>query len=164
MLHIYSLVTMPSTQEGDDTDIVFQPPVAYNGNIITKMAFARYGNQRIGIRLLAIDDELGGAETPYATLSRNVPELKLSSPSHFFVLDDGDFEYSALADAIAATGHIEKVVTGKPCPFCKTVYAPKYKTLEEAKTIEPGSIFVEQHMSGCCSDKCWDAAFKPDDY
>ena len=49
-------------------------------------------------------------------------------------------------------------VPGKQCPHCKTVYAPKYTTFEEAKTTEPGSIWVEQHMTGFCSDKCWDEA------
>ena len=48
---------------------------------------------------------------------------------------------------------------GKWCPHCKTVYAPKYKTFEEAKAAEPRSIYVEQHMTGFCSDKCWDEAF-----
>jgi len=49
--------------------------------------------------------------------------------------------------------------SGKPCPFCKKLYVPKYKTLAEAQAAEPGSIFAEQHITGCCSDKCWDDAF-----
>ena len=71
---------------------------------------------------------------------------------------------SALADAIVATGHIEKLTSGKPCPFCQTLYMPKYKTLAEAQAADPGSIFAEQHISGVCSDTCWDDACKPDDY
>ena len=59
------------------------------------------------------------------------------------------------------------IMTGKQCPFCKTVYAPKYRTIEEAEAAEPRSIYVEQHITGYCSDKCWDDALKlglPDDY
>ena len=155
-VHLYSAENTPV----DGTDVVFQPPVTHNGSTVTKMSFRRYGNGRIAIRLFGIDDDLGGVEVPYATLSHNMPALKLSDPGHFFVLD----KYEALADVIATTGHIEKVVSAKPCPFCLTIYAPKYKTIEEAETTEPGSIFVEQHTSGCCSDECWDKATKPDDY
>ena len=51
----------------------------------------------------------------------------------------------------------------KQCPLCKTVFTPKYKTHAEAQAAEPGSIYVEQHMSGFCSDSCW-KALMPDDY
>jgi hypothetical protein len=148
MLHIYSVVNMPST--GGATPIVtFDPPVTFDGCVITKMTFGRYANQRIGISLLARDPELDGAEAPYETLSHNEPYLKLSGASHFFTKN------SALADAIVATGHIEKVTTGQACPICKTVYVPRYRTFEDANATEPGSIFTEQHISGICSDQCW---------
>eukprot|EP01043_Picozoa_sp_COSAG02_P121168 COSAG02_NODE_57988_length_278_cov_0.483333_1_plen_60_part_01 len=60
------------------------------------MSFGRYGNGRIAICLFGIDDDLGGAEVPYAILSHNMPALKLPDPGHFFVLD----KYEALADVI----------------------------------------------------------------
>jgi 8-oxo-dGTP pyrophosphatase MutT (NUDIX family) len=51
------------------------------------------------------------------------------------------------------------------CIHCKRTYMPKYTTLEDAQANEEeGSIYAEQHLSGICSDECWDAAFKPDDY
>jgi hypothetical protein len=49
------------------------------------------------------------------------------------------------------------------CPHCKTTFTPKYKTHAEAQAAEPGSIYVEQHMSGFCSDSCWNSLM-PDDY
>ena len=159
MLHVYNLVTMPGTTE-PAPDVTFDPPVSVGGGTITKMTCGRYANRRIGIRLLGPDPDCGGAEAPYATLSHNVPGVTLSSPSHFFV----DARASALADAIVATGHIEKLTSGKPCPSCQTLYVPKYKTLAEAQAADPGSIFAEQHISGVCSDTCWDDACKPDDY
>ena len=158
MLHVYNLVTMPGINE-PDLVVTFDPPVAVGGVIITKMTFGRYDNQRIAIRLLGPDPDCGGAEGPYATLSVNHPGVTLSSPSHFFV----DARALALANAIVATGHIEKLTFGRPCPFCKTLYMPKYKTLAEAEAADPCSIFTEQHISGICSDKCWDTIFKPDD-
>ena len=54
-------------------------------------------------------------------------------------------------------------VPPKKCPHCKTTFTPKYKTHAEAQAAEPGSIYVEQHMSGFCSDTCWNALM-PDDY
>jgi hypothetical protein len=65
---------------------------------------------------------------------------------------------------IARTAPAPAPAPGKRCPHCKTVYEPKYTTFEEAKAAEPESIYVEQHMTGFCSDKCWDEALKPDDY
>ena len=48
---------------------------------------------------------------------------------------------------------------------CKQSYTPKYASLQEAQAKEePGSIYAEQHISGICSDECWDALTKPDDY
>jgi hypothetical protein len=54
-------------------------------------------------------------------------------------------------------------VPPKKCPLCKTTFTPKYKTHAEAQAAEPGSIYVEQHMSGFCSDTCWNSLM-PDDY
>ena len=159
MLHIYNLVTMPSTNEPTPV-VTFDPPVSVGGSTITKMTFGRYANRRIGIHLLGPDPDCEGAEAPYATLSHNVPGVTLSSPSHFFVAASAE----ALADAIVAAGHIEKLTSGKPCPSCQTLYMPKYKTLAEAQAADPRSIFAEQHISGICSDKCWDDTTKPDDY
>ena len=40
----------------------------------------------------------------------------------------------------------------KTCPNCDKVYEPDF-TYEKAKC---GTIFKEQHLSGICSDRCWD--------
>jgi len=40
----------------------------------------------------------------------------------------------------------------KTCPNCGKVYEPDY-TYEGAKN---GTIYKEQHLTGICSDKCWD--------
>ena len=40
----------------------------------------------------------------------------------------------------------------KTCPNCKKVYIPDF-TYEDAK---PGTIYKEQHITGICSDQCWD--------
>jgi hypothetical protein len=53
----------------------------------------------------------------------------------------------------------------KTCPYCKIEYTPKYRIKAPAKeaTIHDGVplIYVEQHISGACSDKCWDELFPP---
>ena len=50
------------------------------------------------------------------------------------------------------------------CIKCKQSYTPKYASLQEAQAKESGSIYAEQHITGICSDECWDALTKPDDY
>ena len=40
------------------------------------------------------------------------------------------------------------------CPYCGESYEPKYDNPEDAP---PRSIGKEQHMTGICSDDCWDA-------
>jgi len=53
----------------------------------------------------------------------------------------------------------------KFCIKCKQSYTPKYASLQEAQAKEePGSFYAVQHFSGICSDECWDALTKPDDY
>ncbi|MCL5252876.1 MAG: hypothetical protein M1351_02150 [Candidatus Thermoplasmatota archaeon] len=44
------------------------------------------------------------------------------------------------------------------CPVCGKTYRPKYSKKEEAPE---GSIGREQHMSGICSDECWDKMTLP---
>lgn len=41
------------------------------------------------------------------------------------------------------------------CPVCDKIYKLKYGRKEDAPE---GSIWREQHLSGICSDKCWDKA------
>ncbi len=45
------------------------------------------------------------------------------------------------------------------CPCCRRMYRPKYRSKEEAPE---GSIYREQHLSGICSDACWDAMTLPE--
>ena len=40
----------------------------------------------------------------------------------------------------------------KMCPNCEKVYEPDY-TYENAPV---GTIYKEQHITGLCSDDCWD--------
>ena len=42
------------------------------------------------------------------------------------------------------------------CPVCHKHYTPKYKTKEEAPEE---TIWREQHISGICSQACWDKIF-----
>jgi hypothetical protein len=39
------------------------------------------------------------------------------------------------------------------CPNCKKVYKPTFENKEDAPA---GTIEKEQHITGMCSDKCWD--------
>ncbi len=39
------------------------------------------------------------------------------------------------------------------CPNCGNTYRMKYRSKEDAPV---GSIWCEQHITGVCSDKCWD--------
>ena len=91
------------------------------------------------------------------------------STEQFMAIMDQTILEAANAEAEAANAEAEVArlkaevaqlkTYGKRCPFCKKLYVPKYKTLAEAQAAEPGSIFAEQHISGFCSDKCWDDAF-----
>ena len=40
------------------------------------------------------------------------------------------------------------------CPKCETKYDTKYKNLQQAKKNK-NNTYIEQHLSGICSDKCW---------
>ncbi len=42
------------------------------------------------------------------------------------------------------------------CRKCECHYTPKYATLAAAKKANDELIFEEQHLSGLCSDECWD--------
>ena len=42
------------------------------------------------------------------------------------------------------------------CPKCNQAYKPKYPNKKAAQAANENT-FIEQHMSGICSDKCWDA-------
>ena len=42
------------------------------------------------------------------------------------------------------------------CPKCKQAYKPKYPNKKAAQAANE-KTFIEQHQSGICSDKCWDA-------
>lgn len=39
------------------------------------------------------------------------------------------------------------------CPNCGHEYEPEYDNPDDAPM---GSIYREQHMTGLCSDECWD--------
>ena len=46
------------------------------------------------------------------------------------------------------------------CPSCLKMYEPDFKTIDECQTMDQR----EQHISGVCSPKCWDAIFPEDEY
>eukprot|EP01047_Picozoa_sp_COSAG01_P033728 COSAG01_NODE_2495_length_7577_cov_26.851565_3_plen_166_part_00 len=121
-----------------------------------------YNNGTMALQIYCIDDEMGGS-VPFNRLTHCIPGIPLA-PNHFFVQDQ------AVADAFCAAGYIEPVVPVvddgcKFCIHCEQTYTPKYATLQDAQANEDrGSIYAEQHLSGICSDECWDAVTKPDDY
>ena len=45
------------------------------------------------------------------------------------------------------------------CPKCEIRYETKFENLEEAKKNKiidkEYYAYIEQHLSGICSDKCW---------
>ena len=41
------------------------------------------------------------------------------------------------------------------CPKCEEHYVPKYRSKNAALAANE-KTFIEQHMSGICSDECWD--------
>ena len=53
---------------------------------------------------------------------------------------------------IVSVGRRQQYMTNKTCPNCKKNYVPDY-SYDDAKD---GTIFKEQHISGICSDGCWD--------
>ena len=73
--------------------------------------------------------------------------------------------YILVCGAPAPSSNIRIIESLKPssdghkvCIKCKQSYTPKYASLQEAQAKEePGSIYAEQHITGICSDECWDA-------
>jgi len=52
---------------------------------------------------------------------------------------------------------VEKTSDGKHiCPECEEEYEPDFETKEEAKE-EGDDADIEQHITGLCSDDCWNA-------
>lgn len=50
---------------------------------------------------------------------------------------------------------VKKTADGKHiCPNCNSKYEPKFETKEEAKD-DGDEVAVEQHLTGLCSDECW---------
>ena len=45
----------------------------------------------------------------------------------------------------------------KTCPQCKKIYKPAFSSREEAAANGGTAIQREQHQTGICSDKCYDA-------
>lgn len=56
---------------------------------------------------------------------------------------------------------VEKTADGKHiCPNCEKEYEPIFETKEKAK--EKGDkVAVEQHLTGTCSNDCWEDQFGP---
>lgn len=54
----------------------------------------------------------------------------------------------------------------RKCPHCKKFFLPNYLTKETARAAVAtgyGDLMdVEQHISGVCSQKCWDEMFPPE--
>ena len=125
----------------------------------------RYHTRTMALQIYCKDNELG-SWVPFDQLSICIPEKNLSSPKHFFVKDP------SIAEAFISAGIIESFVPSsdhvyerRVCTKCHLSYTPKYASLQEAQAKEEtGSIYDEQHITGICSDECWDAVTKPDDY
>lgn len=55
----------------------------------------------------------------------------------------------------------------KHCIICDNDYSPKFTSKEEARQAMLSGIAttmdVEQHISGVCSEKCWDTMYPPNE-
>ena len=149
--------------------LTLDPPLTiaregHDDELLTGLEFPGvYHTGTIALQIYCKDDESGSESVPFDQLTLCIPEMNLSSPKHFFVKDP------SIAEAFISAGIIESLKPSsdghKVCIKCKQSYTPKYASLQEAQAKEePGSIYAEQHISGICSDECWDALTKPDDY
>lgn len=67
-------------------------------------------------------------------------------------------EIDDLADASFGIRPFEHYPGKITCPCCGRTYKPKYRHKDKAPV---GTIFMEQHLSGICSDACWDKMTLP---
>ena len=147
--------------------LTLDPPLKINHGSrdyeLTGLEPGLYNTGTMALQIYCKDNEFGLGSVPFSRLTICIPGMKLSSPGHFFVEDP------SIAEAFISAGIIEPFVPPtdgrKFCIHCKQSYNPKYASLQEAQAKEErGSIYAEQHITGICSDECWDAVTKPDDY
>ncbi len=69
-------------------------------------------------------------------------------------------ETDSEAEALTGIRPFENYPETITCPCCGKKYKPKYPTKEASPE---STIWREQHLSGICSNKCWNKWFSPGD-